>query len=276
MYGPIKDFLAPGFSKKTFIFFITVVQIIVFIAMLITAQIKYGHGWQGAFVKCNEMGGPAGAVEYLFGAKWLPSIQHGQVYRFITPAFLHGGILHIFMNLVFQQMLGYKFEAEWGHVRIICMYFATAFGATLLACVGSPGSLSVGASGALFGLLGVGLSYLFLNWNDLPMHSRIPRLCNLICIIILNFIFALGWNASQSGGGSIDNLAHLGGLISGIFLGLAFGKSESEPPASARCSGILMRRLGIGLTVVYFAVTLSCTFFAVEGSSADPLTFTYC
>merc|ERR1712241_820085 len=140
--------------------------------------------------------------------------------------------------------LGYQFENEWGTWRMVGMYFATAFGATLLACVGSPGSLSVGASGALFGLLGVGLAYLFLNWNDLPVQSRIPRLCNLICIIILNFIFALGWNASQSGGGSIDNLAHLGGLISGLFLGLAFGKAESDPPTGfRRFTGVIVRRV---------------------------------
>jgi len=273
MYGPFKEFLAPSFKKKSFIFVITVIQVIVFIAMLITAQIKYGYGWQGAFVKCNQMGGPAGAVEYLFGAKWVPAIQDGQVFRFITPVFLHGGILHIFMNLVFQSMLCYDFEREWGTKRMICVYFATGFGATLLACVGSPGSLSVGASGALFGCLGVGLAYLILNWNDLPVQMRAQRLCTLICIIIINFIFALGFNAQSSGGGSIDNFAHLGGLISGIFIGLSFGKTLSDPPLGCnRANGTVLRRIGIGLTLIYFATTLSCTFFAVTGSSADPLT----
>lgn len=267
-YGPLKDFLAPGFRKKSFIFVITVIQIVVFVVMLAVAQWKYG----GAFVKCNEMGGPTGAVEYLFGAKWLPAIQRGQVFRFITPAFLHGGILHIFMNLVFQQMLCYRFETDWGTKRTIVMYFLTAFGATLLACTASPNSLSVGASGALNGLLGVAVSYLFLNWQDILPAMRIQRACNLVCIIIFNFIIAIGWN------GKIDIYAHLGGLISGICLGLAFGKSISQPARPAYGSALNVRRLGILTTLIYFSANLACSFFAVHSkyNHVDPLDWVSC
>jgi len=256
-YGPLKDFLAPGFRKKSFIFVITVIQIVVFLTMLVVAQWKYG----GAFVKCNEMGGPTGAVEYLFGAKWLPSIQEGQVFRFITPTFLHGGILHIFMNLVFQQMLCYRFETDWGTKRMVILYFLTAFGATLLACTASPNSLSVGASGALFGMLGVGVSYLYLNWHDIVPAIRLQRMCNLTCIIIINFMIAIGWNESDSGQGTIDIYAHLGGLISGLCLGLAFGKSISNPARPAYGNALSVRRLGILTTLIYFSANLACSFF---------------
>jgi len=273
-YGPLKDSLAPGFRRKSFIFVITVIQIVVFVVMLAIAQWNYG----GAFVKCNEMGGPAGAVMYLFGAKWLPAIQRGEVFRFVTPAFLHGGILHIFMNLVFQQMLCYKFETDWGTQRTIVMYFLTAFGATLLACTASPNSLSVGASGALFGMLGVASSYLFLNWRDMPPQERIQRVCNLTCIILFNFIIAIGWNESNTGQGTIDIYAHLGGLISGVCLGLAFGKSISQPARPAYGTALNVRRLGILTTLIYFSANLACSFFAVNSrfDNVNPLDWTSC
>ena len=60
------------------------------------------------------------------GASERNRIKDGQVWRFITPCLLHGGILHIFFNMVFQTMFGYTLEKNWGTPRMIGIYFATS------------------------------------------------------------------------------------------------------------------------------------------------------
>merc|ERR1711997_244531 len=91
-------------------------------------------------------------------------------------------------------------------------YFATAFGATLLSSVASPASVSVGASGAY-------MAWILLNWNNRDILPQpCPRMCTMITWLFIIFMIGI----SMSG---IDNLAHLGGWISGVILGLAFNKS---------------------------------------------------
>ena len=120
-YPPINKVLAPNFSPYTFIFVISVIQILMFIVELIYGQVVNG----AAFVSTNDMAGPSATTMKDLGAKFLPCIQDGEVYRFLTPAILHAGILHIFTNMVSQTMIGYTCEMHWGSVRMAIFYFAT-------------------------------------------------------------------------------------------------------------------------------------------------------
>ena len=120
-YPPINKVLAPNFSPRTFIFIITIIQIVMFITELIYGQIVYGV----AFDPDNDMAGPSGSTMLDLGGKYLPCIQSGEIFRFITPAILHSGILHIFTNLVSQTMIGYTCELRWGTLRIAVFYFST-------------------------------------------------------------------------------------------------------------------------------------------------------
>ena len=88
------------------------------------------------------------------GGKDTYLIREGEIWRLVLPAILHGGILHIFMNLAFQTYLCYTYERLWGTGRIAYFYFLTAIGASIMSAVCSPQSVSVGASGSLFGMLG--------------------------------------------------------------------------------------------------------------------------
>ena len=121
MYPPMNKVLAPNFSPWTFIFFISVVQILMFIVELIYGQVA----GSGAFVSGNDMAGPSATTMEKLGAKYVKCIQDGQVYRFISPAVLHAGILHIFTNMVSQTMIGYTCELHWGSIRMAAFYFAT-------------------------------------------------------------------------------------------------------------------------------------------------------
>jgi len=186
IFPPISKVLAPDFKFQSFIWFISLAQMMMFIAELIIGGVIF----DGAFVFSNNMAGPSGITLRFLGAKFLPDIKRGQVWRFWTPVLLHGGILHIFMNGVFQFMLCFTFEQKWGTIRIAFLYFFTTLGSTLLSCVSSPDSVSVGASGALFGMLGANISYILMNWSDILRPET--QLCQACCIVVVNFIMGMG------------------------------------------------------------------------------------
>src|SRR4051812_48029539 len=104
----------------------------------------------------------------LFG----PSVANGEWYRLVTAGFLHGGILHIAFNMYILWWLGNLLEPALGPVRFAAVYFtsllAGSFGALLL----SPESLTVGASGAVFGLMGAALVMQIARGVD-PMQGGI-------------------------------------------------------------------------------------------------------
>eukprot|EP01084_Bolivina_argentea_P046325 85310_1 len=253
MYPPINKVLAPNYTPKSFIFIITMLQLILFGMELVTGQLLE----DGAFVEGNDMAGPSSTTLKVMGAKYLPCIQNGELYRFFTPALLHAGILHIFTNLISQTMIGYTCELHWGSLRMAMFYMGTAFGATLLSCVGAPGSVSVGASGALLGIIGAYMAWILLNWNNRDLLPQpCPRMCTMITWLFI--IFMIG--VSMEG---IDNFAHLGGWITGMLIGFAFN------PASLPISWIAKRLQFIKVTftilsLAFFGTLLFYTFMVVS------------
>ena len=197
MFPDLCDLFCPRFRYASFTFVVSIVQVIMLIACMIVGATMFN----GAFVKGNDMGGPGSETFLYMGAKYLPDIKEGQVYRFFTPIFLHGGILHLASNLFFQCRVGFIFELRWGLYHYIATYFITGIGANFFSCMMQPDTISVGASGALFGLLGADISYLIMNWAALPNEEKLQELCIVICIIIINFLFGV------SGGGQHRQLS---------------------------------------------------------------------
>merc|ERR1739848_363839 len=73
--------------------------------------------------------------------------------------------------------------------------------------------------GALFGMLGCQMSYYVMNWDD---NARL-QMCNLVCIIVMNFMISTGGSSvGDKDAANIDNWAHLGGLVTGMFMGMAY------------------------------------------------------
>jgi len=232
------------------------IQIGVFIIELIVGQVEE----DGAFVSTNEMAGPSAATLELMRGKYLPCIQNGQIDRFIMPAFLHSGILHIFTNLVSQTMIGYTCEFHWGFWRMFGYYFGTTFGASLLSCVGSPCSVSVGASGALLGIIGAHMAWILLNWNNRAvLRNPSQRLCSMIWWLFI--IFMIGISVT-----GIDNWAHFGGWLSGMMLGFAFTRAQ-DPISWIQGSEIIWKYVGIILSLVYFLTLLFVTFLSMSVKS---------
>lgn len=139
------------------------------------------------------------------GAKYRPLMYFtNEWWRLITCNFLHGGIVHLAFNMYALYILGKQIEDLYGKKGYIIIYSLSGLGGSLLSYYLAPMSLSVGASGAIFGLLSALLVYAFKE------RERIQKgaISNLVFVIGINLIFGL--SASN-----IDNYGHIGGLVVG-------------------------------------------------------------
>ncbi|KAL6070213.1 Rho1-Guanine Exchange Factor-like protein, variant 2 [Balamuthia mandrillaris] len=129
-------------ALKTLLSFCALISIVQ-VVMLVEALAMGGF----APLHENPMIGPPTDTLVKLGAKDVDLIKEDyQVWRFITPVFLHAGIIHLFFNLLFQLRFGLLMEREWGVLRFFALYTVSAVGGNLMSCLLRPGSISVGAS----------------------------------------------------------------------------------------------------------------------------------
>ncbi|TVU23276.1 hypothetical protein EJB05_25631 [Eragrostis curvula] len=174
-------------------------------------------GFLGRFafqpLKENPLLGPSSATLVKMGALDVSRVVHGrQGWRLITCMWLHAGVVHLLINMLCLIFIGIRLEQEFGFVRIGLVYLISGFGGSLMSALFLQSNISVGASGALFGLIGSMLSELITNWS--LYANKVAALLTLIFVIVLNL--ALGILPR------VDNFAHIGGLISGFLLGFVF------------------------------------------------------
>jgi rhomboid protease GluP len=155
-------------------------------------------------------------VLILFGAKYSKLINEGEYYRLFTAMFLHGGLVHISFNMYALKAVGPLIEDIYGKMKFTVIYVLGGLVSTLFSYLLSPG-ISVGASGAIFALLGSTLVFAF------KMRRAIRKgfLSSIIQVIAINLI--LGFTVSN-----IDNYGHIGGLIGGILISLILPIPEKK------------------------------------------------
>ena len=176
-----------------------------------------------------------------------------QVWRFMTPVFLHGSLAHIIYNVLSQLLFGSMIESMAGFKRTLILYFGGAIGGNLLGALVSD-SIAVGASTALLGLLGAGIGWLVLNWKALENTGlRCIVTCYFVMIVIMNLLFGMGVGYGNSGT-SIDWCGHLGGLYTGIFLGMFVMSVIGNRNTSYEKN---VEKLGVGLLVIWFVLGFS-------------------
>jgi membrane associated rhomboid family serine protease len=166
-----------------------------------------------------------GDVLVLYGAKENSLIVQGQYWRFITPIFLHATILHVALNMLNLVILGVFVERLVGHLRFLLIYFVTGVVSIIASFALMPGEVSVGASGAIFGLVGAYSMFILLHRRALP-RGGIPAILWLVVVIGANLSIGLFIP-------NIDNYAHLGGLLSGCLLGWWFTPHFTLSPEQA-------------------------------------------
>ncbi|GAA0142822.1 hypothetical protein LIER_35641 [Lithospermum erythrorhizon] len=158
----------------------------------------------------NPLLGPSAATLQKMGALVVKRVtENHEVWRIFSCMWLHAGVFHVLANMISLTFVGIRLEQEFGFIRIGLLYFIAGVGGSLMSSLFRKDTISVGASGALFGLLGAMLSELITNWTI--YENKISALITLIFIIALNL--AVGVLPH------VDNFAHLGGFWTGFFIG---------------------------------------------------------
>jgi len=143
----------------------------------------------------------------LYGARINEFILAGELWRLLTPALLHGSITHIFFNMYALFVFGTVLEQYFGRWRFLTLYVLAAFTGNVLSFLFSDG-YSIGASTAVFGLIGAEAVFLYQNRKLLAGHFR-RAIGNVIFIIAINLFLGRALPG-------IDNWGHIGGLVGGL------------------------------------------------------------
>jgi membrane associated rhomboid family serine protease len=154
-----------------------------------------------------------GDIVISYGAKINEAIYAGEYWRFITPIFVHAGIWHIFVNMYSLNAIGPAVEGFFKSQRMLVVYLFSGIAGVIFSLAFTPNP-SVGASGAIFGILGALGTFLFLHKDSLGEAGR-AYLRRIAMVALLN----LGLGLAPG----IDNWGHLGGLLAGSALAWFLG-----------------------------------------------------
>jgi membrane associated rhomboid family serine protease len=153
-----------------------------------------------------QLAGPQGFTESL---AFVPMLALSRPWTIITYMFLHGGIGHIFFNMLSLFFFGPRLESRLGGRQFLILYFVSGIVGALLSFLLSPASGVIGASGAVFGVMLAYASFWprdqILIWGILPVEARVMVIAMTVLALFGGF----------TGGGGIAHFAHLGGFLGG-------------------------------------------------------------
>jgi membrane associated rhomboid family serine protease len=178
--------------------------VVTYVLMGICVALQLGETLGGASASGSSFGGSSVIGNFgLYG----PSVANGEVYRLVTAGFLHAGFFHLFVNMFSLWILGNLVEPAVGRVRYLLIYFVALLAGSFGALLVSPNQLTVGASGAIFGLMGAAVVIMRNRGID-PIQSGLPLW------IGINLVFSFAVPGISVGG-------HIGGLIGGALAAFA-------------------------------------------------------
>lgn len=177
-----------------------------------------------------------------FGAKYNYLILKGEYWRFLLPIFIHSGFMHIAMNMFSIYIIGRTIETIFGKVNFFIIYMLSGIGGVFFSFLFSN-SISIGASGSVFGLLGSHVA-LYLKNRDLYKH-----VFGIDFLILIGINLLYGFTTT-----GIDNLGHIGGLVFGVITTYALIYSGSVKIFSNRFSFTRVLYFGILIISIYSAM----------------------
>jgi membrane associated rhomboid family serine protease len=216
------------------------INVAVFVAMLVTGV--------------SMLDNPSGQDLVRWGANFGPLTVSGQWWRLLTCVFIHGGLLHIAFNMWCLWDLGRLAESIYGHWTFAAVYLISGLSASLASVIWNPVVLSVGASGAIFGIAGALIASFYLGEFSLPRAAMTGTLRSVVMFVGYNLVF--GAVIART-----DNAAHVGGLVMGLILGALIAKIAPQHDAVGRRIAILL----VGLLLVVGGM------FWLQRSRAYPL-----
>lgn len=182
-----------------------------------------------------------------WGANYGPYIFAGQYWRLIAAMFLHFGIIHLAGNMWCLWSLGQLTEKLLGSISVLGLYLLTGIGASLLSLSWDPMRVGAGASGAIFGIAGALISVLYFAQLGLQPEGRRKLLGYVVRFAFINLVIGLTAH--------IDNMAHLGGLVTGLLMGLFLARTFNLAPEE--------RQARRGMVLVCSAIVLLVLFLPV-------------
>ena len=182
------------------------------------------------------MGNDTGVlIEY--GANLDVLVKNGEYYRLLTSMFLHSGLLHLFFNMYALYIIGPQVESFFFFFFYLIIYLLSGISGSLLSVAFNVNTVSVGASGAIFGLFG---ALLYFGYNYRGYLGNVIK-SQILPVVIINLIF--GFIST-----GVDVAGHIGGLIGGIIVSSVLGSSDEK--------GIDINRIIICLIYFVFIIYL--------------------
>ncbi len=180
----------------------------------------------------------------LLGGNFKDAILKGEVYRLITSAFLHGGYIHFLVNMYSLYIIGKSLETFLGKWKFLVIYLVSAITGSMLSCIFASNDfmVSIGASGAIFGLLG---AILYFGYNYRLYLGSVLK-TQIIPIIAINLFIGFAVDG-------IDNACHIGGLIGGYLSLKALGVPNKSDKGD--------KTQGIILLLIYLIFLIYTLFF---------------
>jgi membrane associated rhomboid family serine protease len=188
------------------------------------------------------LGTSGGQVTVDFGL-FGPFVAEGEWYRLITSGFLHASLFHIGFNMLLLYFLGRLLEPALGTPRFVVLYFASLLAGSLGALILEPNSLTIGASGAIFGLAGA----TFVIARGRGMDALAGEIGFLI---VFNLIFSFISPRISIGG-------HIGGLIGGVICALIIVASEKGMLGRNRLPLEIAAMAAVGVIAFFGAIAVA-------------------
>jgi rhomboid protease GluP len=212
------------------------------LGIIITMKLQGFGALQGGLM---GFGGIAGVVNLRLGESIPYPFIIGQPWRLITAIFLHGGLLHIGFNMWVLMDIGPMVEEMYGSARYFFLYIATgAFGYVVSSYLG--GHPSVGASGALLGLIGLLLASTTGRKSPAAQSLRSALIRWVIYIFVLGIIMS-----------GTDNYAHAGGLVSGFLFGRVMADRQPADVVERKRANLLGWVAGVAVLVSFAFMVLN-------------------
>ena len=215
---------------------VTLALVLINVAVFV-AELAQGVGLNG--------GGQSSII--IRGGLYGPSVANGETWRLVTSAFIHESVLHVAFNMWVLWVLGTAFESYVGPRRMIIVYGVSLLWGAAGALLFSPSALTIGASGAIFGLMGA-LVVMFRQRGIAVMRS------GLGVLIVANLVFTLFVPGVSIGG-------HLGGLIGGVLAGAVLSGFGRGHIAYGRVNGSVA-----GGILILCAIPIAISLLAAHGA----------
>lgn len=202
----------------------------------------------------NPMFGPPASVLRSMGAKDTYLIVNcGEWWRNFTAIGLHCGIIHILFNMWALWDVGSSLERHFGSLVVAVIYVLSGAAGNAASCIFLPEIMSVGASGAIFGLFGA-------MWSDFILNYHVPAFrgnrCSTLFCLLLSTVISLAIGLMPF----VDNFAHIGGFIAGLLCGLVLLADRSDSKREGICctAGIRQKLVGFiaGVALLTYVIVL--------------------